>query len=63
MRAQLSQVEFVVIATHRTDTYGRYLADLRSLPGEPDPEVVRAKGVYLNRMLLDERLARRYEPG
>ena len=40
---------------------GRYLVDLRYLPGEPDPEVVRHRGIYLNRQLLEERLDRRYQ--
>ena len=56
----LAQVGFVVLTTHRTDAYGRYLADVRYLPGEPDPEVVRRRGRYLNRELLDRHLARRY---
>ena len=30
------------------------------LPGQPDPEIVRQQGRYLNRELLDRRLARRY---
>ena len=38
----------------------RYLADLRCLPGETDPHVVLKKGRYLNRELLEKRLARRY---
>ena len=58
---RLSEVEFVVLSTHRTDAYGRYLADVRYLPGEPDPHVVRKRGTYLNRQLLEERLARPYE--
>ena len=56
----LSQVDFVVIATSKTDTYGRYLIDLRYLPGETDPRVVRDRGIYLNRQLLTEYLALRY---
>ena len=56
----LGQVEFVVLTTHRTDAYGRYLVDVRYPVGETNPEVVRRRGVYLNRQLLDERLARRY---
>ena len=60
VRDALSQVSFVVLSTHRTDTYGRYLADLRYLPGETDPLIVRDRGVYLNRQLLDEHLAIRY---
>ena len=49
----------IVICTHRTDAYGRYLADLKYLPGESDPTVVVDKGVYLNRELLERGLARR----
>ena len=56
----LSQVGFIVLTTHATDAYGRYLADIRYLPGEPDPEAVRRRGRYLNRELLDRHLARRY---
>ena len=60
VREALSQVGFIVITTHKTDTYGRYLADVRYLPGEPDPQVVVKRGQYLNRELLDRHLARRY---
>jgi len=56
----LGQVEFIVLATHRTDTYGRYLADVRYLPGESAPELVRTRGTYLNGQLLQEHLAVRY---
>jgi endonuclease YncB( thermonuclease family) len=57
---QLAHVDFIVIATHRTDNYGRYLVDIRYMPGQDDPQVVRGQGTYLNRELLQERLARRY---
>ena len=60
VQAALEGVEFVVLATHRTDTYGRYLADVRYLPGESDPEFVRTRGTYLNGQLLQEHLAVRY---
>lgn len=60
VRHALDAVDFVVLTTFRTDTYGRYLADVLYLPGTSDPLVVRRKGIYLNRQLLDERLARRY---
>jgi len=56
----LGQVGFVVLTTHKTDAYGRYLADVRYLPGQPDPESVRRRGRYLNRELLEQRLARPY---
>ena len=60
VREALSQVGFVVIATRKTDTYGRYLADVRYLPGQPDPAIVRRRGHYLNGQLLEQHLARRY---
>lgn len=56
----LSDVGFIVITTKRTDTYGRYLADVKYLAGATDPKQVVAKGVFLNRQLLDEGLATRY---
>jgi len=56
----LSDVNFVVLSTHRTDSFGRYLADVRYMTGAEDPEVVRTRGTYLNLRLLQERLARRY---
>ena len=60
VREALAPAPFIVITTHRTDAYGRYLADVRYLAGEADAEVVLARGVYLNRQLLEEHLARRY---
>jgi len=60
VREVLAQVGFVVITTHSTDSYGRYLADVRFRPGAPDPQTVLRRGKYLNRELLDRHLARRY---
>lgn len=57
---ELADVDFVVITTTRRDNYRRYLAEIFYLPGESDPEVVLRKGVFLNRRLLEERLAIRY---
>ena len=51
---------FVVISTRRTEIYGRYLADVKVLPGA-DPRAVLERGTYLNRQFLDEGLARHYE--
>ena len=56
----LSEVEFAVVTTRKTDTYGRWLADITYLPGEADPQLVLEQGIYLNRELLQERLAVRY---
>ena len=57
---ELAELDFVVITTTRRDKYRRYLAEIFYLPGESDPEVVLRKGVFLNRRLLEERLAVRY---
>ena len=51
----------VVVTTTRTGKYGRYIADLFYLPGAADPHSVIDKGAYLNRELLLNRLAVRYE--
>jgi endonuclease YncB( thermonuclease family) len=56
----LAEATTIVIRTQRTDAYGRYLADVKYLPGESDPAIVLSEGIYLNRELLDEGLARRY---
>ena len=56
----IDHVDFVVVTTSNYDLYGRTLADLYYLPGEPDPEVVLREGHYLNRELLEHRLATRY---
>ena len=53
-------VDFVVLATARTDRYGRYLADVFYGIGVTDPTAVAAKGRYLNRQLLEEGLAGPY---
>ena len=60
VRQALPSASLVVITTRRTDIYGRYLADLKYLPGATDPRAVLADGTYLNRQLLDESLAVRY---
>jgi endonuclease YncB( thermonuclease family) len=60
VRHTLADVDFVVLGTARTDRYGRYLADVFYLPGEADPHVVAADGVFLNRQLIEEGLAVRY---
>jgi endonuclease YncB( thermonuclease family) len=50
----------VVIRSHRTDTYGRFLADLFYLPRPAAAQTPRpsfaAHGVFLNQELLDKGL-------
>ena len=58
---RLADLLFIIIGTtRRRDIYGRYLADIRYLPGATDPQQVLKEGIYLNRQLLDEGLARPY---
>ncbi len=54
---KLNACEYVVIRSHRTDKYARYLADVFYMPGEGDAHVVAKEGVCLNQELLDKRLA------
>jgi endonuclease YncB( thermonuclease family) len=56
----LGAIDFVIVATHRTDRYGRYLADVRYLPGTMEPEVVLEEGRLLNQELLDRGVVRPY---
>ena len=56
----LDAVDFVIVATHRTDRYGRYLADVRYLPGATEPEAVLEEGCLLNQELLDKGVVRPY---
>ena len=51
----------VVVTTTRTGKYGRYIADLFYLLGAADPHSVIQNGAFLNRELLLNRLAVRYE--
>ncbi len=60
VEAELDACPAIVIATWRTDTYGRFLADVKYLAGERDPHVILTQGTYLNGRLLKEGLAVRY---
>ena len=60
VEAELATCPAVVIATRRTDTYGRFLADVKYLAGQADPRTILAQGTYLNGRLLKEGLAVRY---
>lgn len=56
----LADAGTIVITTRRTDIYGRFLADVKYLPGATDPHRVLRDGIYLNRQLLELELAVRY---
>ena len=50
----------LVITTTRPDKYGRYLTDIFYLPGTADPETVLETGNFLNRELLEAKLAKKF---
>ena len=55
---KLKKVPFLVIKTHGSDKYDRYLVDILYLEGEKDPQKVVEKGEFLNQNLLDLGLAK-----
>lgn len=55
----LRNIPFVILKTSQVDMYHRYLADVFYRPGEADPNVVGAKGMFLNQELLDAGVVRR----
>jgi len=46
----------IVIKTHKSDKYDRYLADILYLRNEMKPEKILKQGVFLNRELLEKEL-------
>ncbi len=53
----LGKCKFIIVQTHKSDKYDRYLADIFFLEGEVDSNVVAKEGKLLNQVLLDEKLA------
>ncbi len=51
----------VYIETHKTEKYGRWLADLWHLAGATDPAIIRGQGLWLNRELVVQGLAVLYD--
>ena len=48
----------IVIRSHKTDIYGRFVADVFYVPdGGSDPEKILAEGIFLNQELLDKGFA------
>jgi len=52
----------VVVQTYKAEKYGRYLADIRYLPGSTDRDEIQAKGRLLNKELVAKGLAVEYYP-
>ena len=53
----LSQCPIVIVRTAKAGMYGRWLADIFSLPQSADPHHIAAEGEYLNQVMLDRGLA------
>lgn len=47
----------VILNTFKTEVYGRYLADIYYLPGAKTRDDVKARGILLNKELVDKGLA------
>ena len=58
VEARLKEVPFVVIKTHKSDKYDRYLADIFFLKAEEDGGKVLSHGTFLNQELLEMGLAK-----
>lgn len=51
----------IVIKSHQTDIYGRFVADIFYTPEPANPEEIIANGIFLNNELLEKGLANRME--
>ncbi|MCP5467856.1 MAG: thermonuclease family protein [Deltaproteobacteria bacterium] len=54
----LSELEFMIIKTYKTDAFGRYVADVLYHPLWTDHKKIFEEGFYLNQQLLDFGLAK-----
>ena len=54
---KLKDCPFVVIKTHKSDKYDRYLSDIFYLPGVDDIKKINQDGVFLNQELLNKGMA------
>jgi endonuclease YncB( thermonuclease family) len=59
IESSLKDSSFLIIKTHGTDLYDRYLVDVFSLPKEWSEEKIMNEGIFLNNRLLEEGLAER----
>ncbi len=64
VRSQLPVDSTVLVQTHKIGKYGRYIADVRYLPGvaEPEVEALRSQGLNLADELLERDMARAIDP-
>lgn len=57
----LSKCPYVVLRTTREEKFGRWLADIFTIPNCTNPYKIAAEGEYLNQLLLDKGLAEVYQ--
>ena len=59
---ELSGLSFIIVKTHKSDKYDRYLVDVFYAKGESDPQRVASEGAWLNGRLVELGLAVVWEP-
>jgi len=57
VESRLKDVKFLIIKTHGSDKYDRYLVDVFYLKNESDEEKVLTDGIFLNNEMIEEGLA------
>jgi len=57
VESRLKDVKFLIIKTHGSDKYDRYLVDVFYLKGEVDEDAVMKEGIFLNNEMIEEGLA------
>jgi endonuclease YncB( thermonuclease family) len=57
VESRLKECNFLIIKTHGSDKYDRYLVDVFYLKGEDNEDKILREGIFLNNELLEENLA------
>jgi len=57
VETRLKDCKFLIIKTHGSDKYDRYLVDVFYLKGEDNEDLVLKEGIFLNNEILEEGLA------
>ena len=57
VESRLKDCNFLIIKTHGSDKYDRYLVDVFYLKGEDNEDKILREGIFLNNELLEEKMA------
>ena len=57
VESRLKDCSFLIIKTHGSDKYDRYLVDVFYLKDEDNEEKVLKEGIFLNNELVEEKMA------